>query len=74
MGIPPGKLEDIFDTFSQVDTPTTRKGGGTGLGLPFSLRLVELHDERLLAEISGLPGDGSVFFIELPVDVINTSQ
>lgn len=67
IGIPPGKLEEIFEAFSQVDTSTTRKTSGTGLGLPISRRLVELHNGRLWAESSGIAGEGSTFYLELPV-------
>lgn len=67
IGIPADKLNTIFEAFSQVDTSTTRKAGGTGLGLPISRRLVELHGGRLWAESSSLPGEGSTFFLELPV-------
>ncbi|HEY4580874.1 MAG TPA: GAF domain-containing protein, partial [Candidatus Acidoferrales bacterium] len=67
-GIPPDKLEAIFEAFSQVDTSTTRKAGGTGLGLPISRRLIELHGGRLWAESSGIPGEGSTFFVELPLE------
>ncbi len=68
IGIPTNKLENIFDSFSQVDTSTTRKAGGTGLGLPISRRLVEMHGGRLWAESQGAVGQGSVFVIELPFD------
>lgn len=67
IGIPPNKLENIFEAFSQVDTSTTRKTGGTGLGLPISRRLVELHGGRLWAQSEGLPGKGSTFYLELPL-------
>jgi signal transduction histidine kinase len=67
LGIPPNKLDMIFEQFSQVDTSTTRKAGGTGLGLPISRRLVELHGGRLFATSSGVPGEGSVFTVELPI-------
>lgn len=67
IGIPPDKLEEIFEAFTQVDSSTTRKTGGTGLGLPISRRLVELHHGRLWAESQGIPGEGSVFYLELPV-------
>ncbi len=66
MGIPPDKLEMIFEAFSQVDTSTTRKVGGTGLGLPISRRLVQMHGGKLWAESTGIPGEGSTFIIELP--------
>lgn len=68
LGIPPEKLEDIFQEFTQVDTSTTRKVGGTGLGLPISRRLIEMHGGRLWAESTGVPGEGSTFFIELPIE------
>lgn len=67
IGIPPDKLETVFEAFSQVDSSTTRKVGGTGLGLPISRRLIELHHGRLWAESSGIPGEGTTFIIELPV-------
>ncbi len=67
IGIPPDKLETIFEAFSQVDTSTTRKAGGTGLGLPISRNLIELHGGRMWAESPGLPGSGCRMIIELPV-------
>jgi len=68
IGIPPDKLESVFQEFAQVDTSTTRKVGGTGLGLPISRRLVEMHGGRLWAESSGVEGEGSIFHVELPVE------
>jgi len=68
LGIPPHMLESIFEEFSQVDTSTTRKVGGTGLGLPISRRLVEMHGGRLWAESTGVPGEGSTFFVEMPLE------
>ena len=68
IGIPPDKLEAVFQEFTQVDTSTTRKAGGTGLGLPISRRLVEMHGGRLWAESTGIEGEGSTFFVELPVE------
>ena len=68
IGIPQDKLEAIFQEFTQVDTSTTRKVGGTGLGLPISRRLVEMHGGRLWAESSGVEGEGSIFHVELPVE------
>ena len=68
IGIPPEQLEDIFQEFTQVDTSTTRKVGGTGLGLPISRRLIEMHGGRLWAESTGVSGEGSTFFVELPIE------
>jgi len=68
IGIPPDKLDAVFQEFTQVDTSTTRKVGGTGLGLPISRRLVEMHGGRLWAESSGIEGEGSVFHVEMPVE------
>lgn len=68
IGIPADHLEKIFQEFSQVDTSTTRKVGGTGLGLPISRRLVEMHGGRLWAESAGIPGQGSTFYVELPIE------
>lgn len=68
IGIPPEKLESVFQEFTQVDTSTTRKVGGTGLGLPISRRLVEMHGGRLWAESTGVNGEGSTFFVELPIE------
>jgi signal transduction histidine kinase len=70
LGIPPDKLDTIFEAFNQGDASTTRRAGGTGLGLPISRRLIELHGGRLWAESAGVPGPqgGSTFFIELPVE------
>jgi signal transduction histidine kinase len=68
IGIPPEKLETIFEAFSQVDNSTTRKAGGTGLGLPISRRLVEMHGGRLWAVSNGVAGEGSTLCLELPVE------
>ncbi len=68
IGIPTEKLEDVFQEFTQVDTSTTRKVGGTGLGLPISRRLIEMHGGRLWAESTGISGEGSTFFVELPIE------
>ena len=59
IGIPPEKQRRIFDSFTQADTSTTRKYGGTGLGLTISARLVELMGGRIWVESE--PGKGSAF-------------
>jgi signal transduction histidine kinase/HAMP domain-containing protein len=68
IGIPQDHLEAVFQEFTQVDTSTTRKAGGTGLGLPISRRLIEMHGGRLWAESTGVSGEGSTFFVEMPLE------
>jgi signal transduction histidine kinase len=68
LGIPHDHLEAVFQEFTQVDTTTTRKVGGTGLGLPISRRLIEMHGGRLWAESAGVEGEGSTFYVYLPLE------
>jgi signal transduction histidine kinase len=75
MGIPTDQLESVFQEFTQVDTTTTRKVGGTGLGLPISRRLIEMHSGRLWVESTGVEGEGSTFYVFLPIEAkINETQ
>jgi len=60
IGIPQDKLESIFDSFTQVDSSTTRQYGGTGLGLTISTRLVELMGGRIW--VDSIAGEGSTFY------------
>ncbi len=60
IGIAPGKLQSIFESFTQGDSSTTRKYGGTGLGLAISKRIVELLGGRIWVE-SAL-NEGSAFY------------
>jgi len=60
IGIPEEARELIFAPYSQVDTSTTRKFGGTGLGLTISWRVVELMQGRIWTE--GSVGTGSTFY------------
>ena len=68
IGIHPSQLETVFQEFTQVDSSTTRKAGGTGLGLPISRKLIEMHGGRLWAESAGIEGEGSTFYVFLPIE------
>jgi signal transduction histidine kinase/ActR/RegA family two-component response regulator len=59
VGIPPEKQKAIFESFTQADSSTTRKYGGTGLGLTISMRLVELMGGKIWVESAA--GSGSKF-------------
>jgi len=63
IGIPPNRLREIFEPFHQLDSTSTRKYGGTGLGLSLAQKIVEAHDSNIQV-ISEL-GRGSQFSFEL---------
>ena len=66
IGIPEDKLEGIFEEFSQVDGSSTRRAGGSGLGLSISRHFLEMHGGRIWVESA--VGLGSVFSFALPTD------
>jgi PAS domain S-box-containing protein len=77
IGIPADRLDRIFQSFTQVDASTTRKYGGTGLGLVICKRLSELMGGRLWVESAGVPGQGATFHFTMqtePVDMPEVSR
>jgi len=72
VGIAQDKQGLIFDAFAQEDSSTTRRFGGTGLGLTISNRLVAMMNGRLWVDSS--IGMGSTFHIELPLPADDTRR
>jgi CheY-like chemotaxis protein len=72
VGIPPDKFVTIFERFTQVDSSTTRKYGGTGLGLTISKRLVELMGGRI--EVESKLGFGTTFSFTARLDVQSATE
>lgn len=67
IGIPPDKLETVFDPYKQVDHSTTRKYGGTGLGLSLVKALVDAHQGDVkMASQHGGPSTGTTVTVTLP--------
>jgi len=71
IGMTPDQLSRIFEAFMQADSSTTRKYGGTGLGLPISRNFCRLMGGDLLVESEY--GKGSTFTITLPAKVSRTA-
>jgi len=64
IGIPAEYLAKVFDMFSQADSASTRKFGGTGLGLALSKQIVENLGGKI--RVDSRPGEGSVFSFTVP--------
>lgn len=67
IGIAQEKLETIFDSFAQASSNTTRKYGGTGLGLTISKQLVELQNGEIWVESE--EGIGTTFSFMIPFEI-----
>lgn len=67
IGIPEDKLEKIFESFGQASSDTTRKYGGTGLGLNIAKQLVELYGGNL--QVSSIINKGSTFYFTIPMEI-----
>ena len=64
IGMTPAQLDKLFQPFTQADSSTTRKYGGTGLGLTISRRFCEMLGGTITVE--SVPGKGSTFTVWLP--------
>ena len=62
IGIPQNRLEDIFEPFRQLDGSSTRRAGGTGLGLALVRRIIDAHGASV--EVTSQVGRGSKFSME----------
>jgi signal transduction histidine kinase len=67
VGMTPEQAAKVFDPFTQADVTTTRKYGGTGLGLALVSRFCRLMGGEVAVE--SRPGAGSRFSVRLPIDV-----
>jgi signal transduction histidine kinase len=65
IGIEPSHIDSIFDRFYQVDSASTRRVGGSGLGLSICKAIVEAHNGTIWAESQS--GSGSTFHFTFPV-------
>jgi len=68
IGMSPETIERIFQPFAQGDASTTRRFGGTGLGLTISASLIRLMAGRI--QVESREGEGSTFHVTVPVDVV----
>ena len=68
IGMTSAQMEKLFQEFTQADTSTTRKYGGTGLGLTISRRFCQMMGGEI--EVESEPGQGSTFTVWLPVQVV----
>jgi PAS domain S-box-containing protein len=68
IGIPPDRMDRLFQSFSQIDASMSRRYGGTGLGLAISQRLAEMMGGRMWAESAGQRGLGSIFHFTIQAE------
>ena len=66
MGIPATQLDEIFDSFHQLDGSSTRRAGGTGLGLALAKKIIEAHESQI--RVTSEIGKGSCFAFSLNIN------
>ncbi|MGN6195394.1 MAG: PAS domain S-box protein [Ginsengibacter sp.] len=71
IGIAKEKLKTIFETFSQAETETSRKFGGSGLGLSITKKLIELQNGSI--DVSSTPGEGTTFTFNIKYAIANNT-
>jgi signal transduction histidine kinase/ActR/RegA family two-component response regulator len=72
IGIPFDRQAGIFDSFSQADSTTTRRFGGSGLGLSICKKLAEMMGGTIA--VQSLPGSGSTFWFSIPFQIAETTK
>jgi CheY-like chemotaxis protein/nitrogen-specific signal transduction histidine kinase len=72
IGIPEDRLDKIFESFTQAENDTSRKYGGTGLGLTISKELVQLQKGQI--KVESRKGEGSTFSFTIPYKIGNISE
>ncbi|MFW5852034.1 MAG: ATP-binding protein [Bacteroidota bacterium] len=72
IGIPENKLQTVFEKFTQADSSTTRKYGGTGFGLSISFQLVEMMMGKI--EVESELDRGSIFFFTIPLKPVEDER
>jgi CheY-like chemotaxis protein len=67
IGIPENRLDELFESFTQLESSADRRYGGTGLGTTIARDLVQLMGGKL--EVSSEPGQGTTFWFELELEL-----
>ena len=74
LGIKPEHHTLIFSKFEQIDSSLSRQQEGTGLGLPLTKTLIELHGGKIWLESDGVDGRGSKFYFVIPTSLEKSSS
>jgi CheY-like chemotaxis protein len=72
IGIPESKLDTVFEAFTQASSDTTRKYGGTGLGLTIVKKLIQLFGSDI--HVKSKPNQGTTFWFDLKFDVARQAK